>query len=243
MVLLYNDADTLGLDISDAILEKDHSGWSILTNDRFEIRRRETSGHFTFVDKTISDLKHFPEGEEPVTEEDLTNKSIDLLQSLDVPSDEIHDISVKRIIDQAEDEFGFDVGDRLTAAFLVYVDRVIANTPVEGSYAKLLFTTEGRLIKVSTRWRNVTGQAIDILPIIEEELLRNTALAVSAKSLLHGKVDVFYGGYAYVEEFGEDAVEQKTFDLHFVFRYATADSPLMSGVLNAVMESALAGGV
>jgi hypothetical protein len=155
---LYQDAVALRLSLAEASLTEDRRGWWVFESEEYVLRRMNDTGYFVYINKK-SKWNHYEKEKEPVSEDDLRSRAIALLTSLGLREEQFESVQVKRIVDQAEDAKGELIGPRTTAAFMVYVRREINELPVFNSDAKVVFTPDGVLHKISISWRKIDVQA------------------------------------------------------------------------------------
>jgi hypothetical protein len=211
-----------------------------LQTENAELRCDSRNGHFVFIDLGEWEKDPlFPVGDEPVLEEDIVNDGLDVLFQLDVPEKEIAGVSVRRIVEQGEDTFG-GLLEKETSGFIFYVKREIDGYPVSGSSAKLLFSADGMLRKVTVKWRPVEEQRNGNVTVKDETELHGSAYGiVEAKAKrIRAAVDVFYGGIGYVEEY--PGGDQSGMTPWFLYRYSIGGGPLVFEDTSAAIEGGVA---
>jgi len=230
---LYADVLTLGLDISEAKLEKDHRGWWIFSSDEFEIRRLKNSGRFTYLNKSVNTTKKFEVGSEPVFAEDLEEIALKLLEPLGIPMDQVDAVLTRRIVDQAEDEFGNDIGPPVTVAFKITVTRQIGGIRVVDSDASVLFNAEGNLKKIRTSWREIEPIPVAYEAVVAETDLREASLRKIEANSRGSQFRHYSGGYSFKENIHREV--QEFFRLQYCYMYQYEDgSELQFGAIPAV---------
>jgi len=212
---LYSDAEALGLDISNASLEEDHSGWWIIGNDKFEIRRLLNSGYFNYINKK-TEYPNYPVGEEPVSESEIETRALNLLHALGIPVEQMSGVSIDRMVQQDDDS---DLKE--TVSFLVTVNRRIDDIKVMYSEAEVAFNAEGELHLISTSWRRVDPEPVRYEEIIGEEELRQIVEELLDSISNGSELTLFSGRYAYVE--GPYKEIQEEFTLVYIYMYSFGD--------------------
>ena len=229
---LHADAEALGLDLSGTVLEEDHMGWWIRSNDQFEIRRSIGAGYFTYIYKH-TDWSSFEDPKRPINEDNLRRDALSRLEALGIPGDQVLRASVRRLVTETLDEKGTTVS-RQTFGYLVYVMRQIDGIPVVGSTAEVAYDARGNLHKINTSWRQVKGQPVAWKSVIGGNVLGANALALlegfqSAKPSLPPAV--YHTVYAFRESAYSDP--QDVFELQYVITYRFDTSPIFREALPA----------
>lgn len=230
---LARDAVIFSFPVDKAEIIDDHNGWCIFSTEEVEIRRRIISGHFVYVDKRDLPLVEYEKNKEPVAQDQIYDRAMNLFQQLGVSSQEVDRVWVKRIVDQDENESGDDVGTLKTTAYLVYAHRSIDGVPVVGSMAKAMFFPDGRLLKLTLRWRAINPTPLENRELHSENQLKQVARQEAAASrVLNDEPPVLYGGYAYVESHDYPVVQNRFIPMYF-YRYSGGGSPLMDSYIDA----------
>jgi len=235
-VQLIDDAGVLDLNLVDAAMYHWREGWWKLENSQVVIKRNEVSGHFDMTQKLVEPFVRevfFTEGNEPADAYVLQDEALDLIDQLGVPMEEVGRVSVKRIMDQAEDEFG-GVGEPTTVNFVVFVHREIDGLPVTGSHAKAAFSPEGELTALTIKWRNVDRQSRQIAMLKSSATLERSGRDICAQLHQHSEtpLSLYYGTEGYSEASANTAQEQ--FAPQYLFRCADEEGPVFFREIDAV---------
>lgn len=213
---LINDSQVLGLDLSGAEFEY-HKSWAIYSDNQFQLRQHNSSGHFAYVHKETQ-WSVVEKSKEPQSIDSLKENALNLLYALGIPEDQIKKATIRRMIAQSEDDQGNAIGPKETVGYIIFVSRQIQGIPVWASFAKVVFNVTGQLHKVNLQWRKINPTAIDYKQMIDEEFLEVTAYQ-NVRDLGIGKdPDMFYGGFGYVERPYDE--EQNTLSLQYIYSFS-----------------------